>query len=367
MSCTELLSAINTSCPEVPKGYTCIGWIYNWDDIDKSSIVYNNSYVTFELLPQGNSYPIYDRSVKPFKGTKHESSQGDYYAKHKEVVSFPMLMNDPANAVAAKIIAENKVVVILENIVTGTDGESRYPVYGIVNGLRLTSEVSDSASDIAWLVELESTNAGCPAYFFYDESGSEATSLKLRYFGIGDSGFQRISGLYAGEYCKLSLDFDDSGENGASIMNNNGVELHSIGGVIDDQNGSNIGYISIIIHNSVSRITIGSDGQNENPPTPASDFVGILRTKDISSVSAYGCQYITGIMAENAEFIDADGCACTAVNIELMFKQIIDGGVTGGQLHLTGGANAHISGLSEKSVAYMSILDTRGWGIYIDA
>lgn len=170
MACFDFVpEEINPDCQSAVKGFEKIGWMIPWSHIDHVNKTFVGSQCVFDLLADKNSYPIYERSLNPFKGTKIEGKNepAGYYPNWTETVVFPILTNDPANADLVKAMSneEERFVFILEQIDKGTEDNARYPVFGLRNGLTLKGSVNDSSTGIAWLATFEGLNLPDAALF----------------------------------------------------------------------------------------------------------------------------------------------------------------------------------------------------------
>lgn len=185
MPCLELaLEEINANCQSAVKGFEKIGWMIPWSYIDHVAKTFVGSQAVFELLGDKVAYPIYERSLNPFKGTKTEGKNeaAGYYPNWTETVVFPLLTNDPANADLVKAMSneEERFVFILEQIDKGIEDNARYPVFGLRNGLTLKGSVNDASTGIAWLATFEGLNLPDAALFLgAPNDTAEAISLKF--------------------------------------------------------------------------------------------------------------------------------------------------------------------------------------------
>jgi len=188
MPCLELaLEEINPDCQSAVKGFEKIGWMIPWSYIDHVNKTFVGSQGVFDLLADKNSYPIYERSLNPFKGTKTEGKNepAGYYPNWTETVVFPILTNDPANADLVKAMSneEERFVFILEQIDKGTEDNARYPIFGLRNGLTLKGSVNDASTGIAWLATFEGLNLP-DAALFLGAPNDTAEDIALKFDAI---------------------------------------------------------------------------------------------------------------------------------------------------------------------------------------
>lgn len=370
MSCVKLISGVNVNCPSTPKGYERVGWIFNWTDIDQSTKVYTNNYVKFSLKAGKVGYPIYDRSKNPFKGTKSDATVGDYYAKYVETVSFPMLINDPANAIAAEIIANGKSVIMLENVEKGVDDTSRYPIYGIDNGLTLTSEIGEQASDVAWVATLDSTNSKQAAFFFYDTDAA-TTATKLLLMGASED-YEYITGLTlaSGTITPQKISVEVDSDKTAYVIQPDGTILTSVTGLIDTTWVGVAGSVTLIVPKDSSWINLGNGGDIG----VACDFVGILNVNNPLTVEINGSQNIEGIDAQNSTNVQCSDCpSFTADSVKLLidnaYSLFLNGQLTG--IINAGGTTVGIDIIDISTVhvlSYSAIIQIMtGWTITINS
>lgn len=170
MPCLKLaLEEINPDCQSAVKGFEKIGWMIPWSYIDHVNKTFVGSQAVFQLVLGKVAYPIYERSLNPFKGTKTEGKNevAGYYPNWAETVVFPLLTNDPANANLVKAMSneEERFVFILEQIDKGIEDNARYPIFGLRNGLTLKGSVNDASTGIAWLATFEGLNLPDAALF----------------------------------------------------------------------------------------------------------------------------------------------------------------------------------------------------------
>ena len=182
MGCfTFIPEEINPDCQSAVKGFEKIGWMIPWSYINHIDKVLEGSQAVFQLLADKVAYPIYERSLNPFKGTKTEGKNEavGYYPNWTETVIFPILANDPANADLVKAMSneEERFVFILEQIDKGIEDQARYLIFGLRNGLTLKGSVSDASTGIAWLATFEGLNLPEPALFLGVDSLSTAEDI----------------------------------------------------------------------------------------------------------------------------------------------------------------------------------------------
>jgi len=170
MACFNFeLEAINPDCQSAVKGFEKIGWMIPWSYIDHVNKTFVGSQTVFELLADKVAYPIYERSLNPFKGTKTDGKNEatGYYPNWTETVIFPIITNSPENANLVKAMSDEteRFVFILEQIEKGTEDNARYPIFGLRNGLTLKGSVNDASTGIAWLATFEGLNLPDSALF----------------------------------------------------------------------------------------------------------------------------------------------------------------------------------------------------------
>ncbi len=151
MACSNrLTSNINDGCnSDSVKGFEQKAFIYNWDDIDHS--FKNLDYLASFLIQSNTGYPIYLYGEKPFEGTKRELEKGKYNNTFMEVAAFALLADNPANAAAVQAMSKGRWVLMFEK----TSGAG-WTIYGLENGLKAETKVSDIYGEAAWEVTLAS-------------------------------------------------------------------------------------------------------------------------------------------------------------------------------------------------------------------
>lgn len=179
-SCDFKLAAdLSASCesPSVA-GIKNTGYIMNYDDIDFSAVVFddtNPNIVTTLALQSGKrAYKMYVPGSKPFTGTNKAMVAGNYRNKFTKAVSIVILDNGPD--VCHNIIdqlANGQFVIVLENKFSGKDGKNTFEIYGLEQGLsatELADEKYSEETDGGWAATLQETNAPRSGIFLFGES-----------------------------------------------------------------------------------------------------------------------------------------------------------------------------------------------------
>lgn len=166
MNCNILTSAINATCPETPKGFERVGFLFDYDEIAATRVVTNNTVKWSKGVVPTH---IFDRSKKPFLGTtvtSEESAHG--FTIFSDTVGFYLLKNSPENALLVETFAQRKFVLVLENKTKGINDDARWVVYGAMGGLTLSEAIQENTDDVAWGIKMMDRNTGKAGLFFYD-------------------------------------------------------------------------------------------------------------------------------------------------------------------------------------------------------
>lgn len=363
------LTNINNACPLPVQGFAKIGQMIPWSHIDHSSKVFNGSQCTFDLLPFKVPYPIYERSINPFKGTKIDGKNdaAGYYPNWTELVVFPILAHDPANSDLVKAMSDptERFVFILEQINKGTNDGARYPVFGLRTGLTIVGSVNDASTGIAWLASFTAPFLVDSGLFLGAPLDSSA-NIASKYLAI--TGYELIPGMTIniGDTIAITVDSDKV----AKVKESAGTVVTSTSGAISTTSADANGAIILQVPKVTTVFNI--DG---------SDFIGVLNTKQ-DNLSAVGCTSLTGIIADEALSITATGntalvsisakeattilaggCALTNTAIAALLAQLVFTSKLSGTLTLTGGTNASQATWTAQAVADKETLVARGWTI----
>lgn len=177
MNCTGLLSTdINNNCADLhQKGFKAVGKLLNYDDIDWGTLAYNtgktDSVKTLALATGKTGFDVVQLGNQPFNGTKSEFAAGTYRNGFNHVVSLVVLNNDPSIAEdVIDALANGKFVCILQSMDMGVSNDGAFKIYGLHNGLHMTSGTNDAYSEAAngWVIELTEENSPNSSTFLWD-------------------------------------------------------------------------------------------------------------------------------------------------------------------------------------------------------
>ena len=283
MDCSKLNQNINSDCPEAMRQFRRVGWISDRESL--FNVVKNGFTVSFET--KSGFYPIYDRSMKPFNGTKSEIVEADYYNKTNETVQFPILLSSPENSETVNILKNGKAIVILEQVSEGENGISKYPIFGLDGGLYPQELPSDSASDVAWVIKLQEENTTQYGYFLYDTSES---STKILLDRLNNNIIEGLS-IRSGRPINISIDTDKRGY----VFYSNGNKLSTVNGVL------------AATSSAYDNISISIPRDNEILSIEESAFTGIL-VDNYSKIINISNTYVSAIKSKSVESIFALQC-----------------------------------------------------------
>lgn len=165
-SCDALLAAnIGVDCDNpMVGGLEEIGVLINFSDIDFDASTRdetNKNLVTLALKSGKKGFSVYQHGNQPFNGTNTAFAANAYYNKFTKTVSF--VVYDHSADTSNKIIdqlANGTFVAVIKSRYAGSDGKSKYEVYGFDGGLRMSEGSRDPYSDDtsgAWLVSMQET------------------------------------------------------------------------------------------------------------------------------------------------------------------------------------------------------------------
>lgn len=170
--CDSIIAkAIQANCENpIVKGLESTGAIINRDDIDFASCTVDGNKVTALVLKSGKkAYQVAQEGSTPFTGAKTEMAVGTYRNTFTNEIPIAILDNGPE--VAADIIdalANGTFVLILRNKHRGSDGLSKYQIYGYYQGLRASAIANEKYSEDlegGWLATLQEVGAPKSAIF----------------------------------------------------------------------------------------------------------------------------------------------------------------------------------------------------------
>lgn len=163
------------------------GIIINRKDIDFASCVKDstnpNILKTLALKTGTKGYSIAQSGATPFSGTQTAFTAGTYRNKFTKDVQFVVLDHsaDAAHNIIDQL-ANGSFVVILKNNYKGSDGKSRYEVYGYESGLRQNEGTRDPYGDAdgGSIVKLQEVAPSSSIFLFdTDETTTDAAVASL--------------------------------------------------------------------------------------------------------------------------------------------------------------------------------------------
>lgn len=181
-TCDNLLSAnIGYDCADpVVKGLRAMGYLCNYDDVDKDAVeITDNVISSFALKSGKKAYRIAVPNTTPFNGTKTSMVAGTYRNTFDKTVQFVIL--DNGKDVTGKIIdklANGKFVAILENEYS-KGGDNAFEVYGYEQGLKASALENDKYSadtEGGWMVTMTETQAPRSGIYFLSDDIEQTRS-----------------------------------------------------------------------------------------------------------------------------------------------------------------------------------------------
>lgn len=182
--CNALIAQdIEANCANLGiKGLEPDGKIINRADIDFSSTVFdsnNDSIIKTLVLKTGKqAYDVAQLGNTPFTGLVANLNVGTYINTWTTDIPIAILDNSPSvtkNVIDA--LSNGEFVLILKNKARGTNGDSKYQVFGYAQGCRASAGTRDAYSDDTeggWLITLQEANHPKSAMFFFNTD--EATT-----------------------------------------------------------------------------------------------------------------------------------------------------------------------------------------------
>lgn len=164
---------IDVQC-SMTDGYESLGWIVSRSDVDFASIKrgytgtsvkYGNNVITQLALKDSKKGYFIKQLKQAFADTTVALQAGDYRNTFTQNVSFKIFGTGPKVAEIVNGLANDELVVILEQKEKGVDGESAFRIFGLTNGLVASATDQnqyDEAIGAGWsitLTEEGSTNA----------------------------------------------------------------------------------------------------------------------------------------------------------------------------------------------------------------
>lgn len=179
----KIAKSIDFDCENMPaKGIEKVGYIVNYDDVQKASCNRTGNLISALALASGaKGYKIIVPEGTPFNGTLIEAVVGTYRTKWNKTVAFVILNSGPdvSHDIIDKL-ANGKFVIVLENVFAGSDSKNKFEVYGFEQGLKLTAGTRDLNSDDTdggWSVTLQEQNAPSSGLFLFDTDEAKTRTL----------------------------------------------------------------------------------------------------------------------------------------------------------------------------------------------
>lgn len=165
-------------------GLKSIGYIGNFDDLDKSgSTRTGNKITTLALKDDAKLVKVYQAGKTPFNGTNSALVVGDYKNKFTKTVNFVIFENGAAATenIVDKL-ANGKFFFVLENNYQGVSGDGAFEVVGYENGAsaaEITNAKYDDNVGGAWVCSMTEESAPTSGVFMLATGGVEATRTAL--------------------------------------------------------------------------------------------------------------------------------------------------------------------------------------------
>ena len=192
-NCDKLLAmAIAPDCnnPHVG-GFEADGVIINRAAVDFDACVREKNIITTLALKSGKKgFEVYQTGNNPFTGSNTAFVAGTYINKFTNQIN--LLVFDHSAECCENVIdqfANGQFIAVLKNKHVGSDGKSKYQVYGYESGLRMTEGTHDQYSedtDGGWAIALQET-APTSGLFLYNTSISAT-----------DAAFESLKSVAAG-------------------------------------------------------------------------------------------------------------------------------------------------------------------------
>lgn len=184
--------ALNISydaCNPATKGLKAIGYITNYDDVDKGSMektANTNTYPSLALKSGKYLYKIYQAGKSPFNGANTEAQVGEYRTTWNKTL--PIIILNNGSDVTANIIdklANGKFVAIVENAHKGTGFDNQFEIIGLETGLALSEGNAEKYNEDyggGWSLTLVEENAPTSGLYLQIPAASEtvATAASTR-------------------------------------------------------------------------------------------------------------------------------------------------------------------------------------------
>ena len=366
MACEDLNIDINTACSEVTGDYEHVGWVFPYDNVVRSSVAITDCKATFHL--NGTSgFKVYDKSLQPFAGTQPLSEAGRYVVFHDQAV-IPLFVNNQINAKIANYLGTKRIVLMLENQKTGTNGDARYPIFGLIGGLKFQSSTQEVTGDVAHDVTLQDMRTGYPALFFYDTSDDWTTKMRMALVEEEDYYYADGMTISNGELLEIAETTPESLALFIKLPDNsvvNGGDSYSDEWTGDD---GNVKIVFTELGNSGVTFGVGISGNlSTNIPYPivmsGAGFVKVWANES-SSVTASQCVLLAEIHCKNAEYVDVQLCtSLTAYAVAQMILEIYAVGKDDGTLELNK-TYAQINAVSTAAGAALTdMINNKGWTV----
>ena len=169
---------IKASCSKpVFSGVDSTGWIFNKRDVTPVYETVGNEenqhkVTAFTMATGAKGYEVQQLGKTPFTGTMTEMVEGTNMNTFTNTLS--LVVPDNSLDVSENIIdnlANGQFIVILANSYNGSDGMSKYQIFGLSKGLTASAITNDKYSEDTnggWAVTLTEENVGVSGVFFYD-------------------------------------------------------------------------------------------------------------------------------------------------------------------------------------------------------
>lgn len=370
MSCEDLIltSDINDACSPVMGDYEHVGYVFDHDSVIESSIKVADMKATFHL-DGSNGFKVYDRSFNPFAGCQPIQEVNERYVVFIDQAIIPLFVNNQINAQIVNYLSKKRIVLMLENIRTGISGDARYPIFGLIGGMRFNASTHDISGLVAHDVTLQDKNTGYPALFFYDVSDDWTT--KMRKALVADDEHYYADGMIAVNGNTIEVEditFDSPANIFIKFPDNTVINA----GHVHSSEWTGIDGELKMVFEKIGNTGIVFDSNTggnlaTNIPAPiiidAKPFVKVW-ANETTSISAVACNDLTEIHCKKAVNIDVTGCTALSVaNLAQMILEVYAEGKINGTMILYE-SYVNINAVSPAAAAALTDMDNnRGWTI----
>lgn len=347
INCFPILAGINSACEPIKIGdFKQVGVMIPFDDIDRTSIVYDGCKVKFNTKVP-SAVRIYDRSFVPFKGSEVTEENKERFKEYMDTVIIPIIERTPENGhVYYKLSQGTERYVIVLGIEEATDAEmNHWQVFGLTAGLKVKTKTVDIVNQSYLTVTMQQMNSGYPALFLWDTSYAN-TLAKLE----ASLDYAQIYGgtIATGATVKFEIDANKTGY----IKLPNGTILTTVAGIINTTYTGVGGAITFYSPKSNTNEVVvdgvpvhGTINTNIYDLYIAgiSQIVGVICSENTMSIKNPGNINQAVLIAQKATVVDVTGCSIEAKYIgDVIYKAYSESRVNV-NFKFGGGSNASMS------------------------